>query len=130
LLKHSKQITMSYTTVFSDAHTLNYGFHTDFDDISWRIFTQGNKKIANYFIDVARYGKRICIESFCDEVVDFNESPEPAPEGFNEAMFTGMYILLMDTGSIEPADVLTISSYLREDEECWDDVILKACGRK
>ena len=121
---------MSYSSVFSDAHTLNYGFHTDFDDISWRIFTLGNKAIADYFIDVATYGKGICLESFRDEVVDFNESPNAAPEDFLEAMLTGMYIVLMNTGRIEPADVLQISSYLREDEECWDDVILQACGRK
>ncbi len=123
----------AYSAVFDNSgvvSTLNYGFHTDFDDLSWRIFTLGNKAIARYFTDVATYGKRICLESFRDEVVDFNESPDAAPEDFLEAMLTGMYILLMDKGIIEPADVLQISSYLREDEECWDDVILAACGRK
>ena len=114
---------MPSPSVFSDHFNLNYGFFKDFnDDRDWYIFAEDDDAVGDFFIDVHRYGKRICIESFHDAVINASVDAEK--------MLVGMYILLMETGQIEPADVLQISSYLREDEECWDDVILQACGRK
>ena len=101
---------------------LEHEFHKDFDDLAWRIFAEGDEDVADFFIDVHRYGNHICLESFHDAVVNSDAD--------DEKMLVGMYLVLMDIGSIEPADVLQISSYLRGDEECWDDVILQACGRK